>query len=109
MNTPYTYIFVRKDLSPAQQIVQASHAALEAGFRFNQPDTPTHIVLIGINDQAGIMSTADFLTDKGIDYELFFEPDHDIGYTSIATKPLVSEQRKPLRRFSLYNPQEVPC
>ena len=37
-NNPYTYIILRKDISKEQQIVQAAHAALEAGFRFKKPD-----------------------------------------------------------------------
>lgn len=101
MDTPYTYIFVRKDLSIPQQIVQSSHAALEAGFRFEQPTTTSHIVLIGIENQEELTKTAHYLETKGIDCEMFWEPDYDTGYTAIATRPLFGEERKPLKRFSL--------
>lgn len=61
MDTPYTYIFIRKDLSPAQQIVQASHAALEAGFVFDKPIKTTHIVLIGADNKDHLMQIGNHL------------------------------------------------
>lgn len=47
-NTPYTYVFIRTDLSHAQQIVQASHAALDAGHTFG---AHSHLVLMGVDTQ----------------------------------------------------------
>lgn len=58
---PYTYIFIREDLSVPQQIVQASHAALEAGFRFSKPDETSHIVLIGAKNQEHLEQISDHL------------------------------------------------
>ena len=101
MDTPYTYIFIRKDLSVEQQIVQASHAALEAGFRFTQPEKTSHIVLIGIDGQEELEKISSYLIDENILHEMFFEPDYD-GYTSIATQPIFGEQRKPLKKFPLH-------
>ena len=102
MDTPYTYIFIRKDLAPEQQIVQASHAALEAGFRFDQPEKTSHIVLIGIDGQDELQRISSYLLDQNILHEMFFEPDYDTGYTSIATQPIYGEQRKPLKKFPLH-------
>lgn len=102
MDTPYTYLFVRTDLSIPQLIVQASHAALEAGFRFARPDATPHLVLIGVNDQDQLKQTADYLGRHGIEFEMFHEPDYDTGYTSIATKPLFGKERNPLKKYKLF-------
>lgn len=53
--TPYTYILVRKDISPEQQIVQAGHAALEAGFRFQKPDETSFLVVLQVPDQKALL------------------------------------------------------
>lgn len=40
MNTPdkrYVYVLVRTDIPLPDQVVQACHASLEAGFAFNAP------------------------------------------------------------------------
>jgi hypothetical protein len=95
------YIFVRQDLSQPQQIVQASHAAHEAGHDFGKAEGSTHIVLIGMPSQAKLLATADHLDTHNIPYKLFYEPDYDTGYTAIATQPLVGDQRVPLRKFRL--------
>lgn len=44
---PYCYIIVRQDISHEQQIVQAAHVAMEAGFRFSKPESPVYIALLG--------------------------------------------------------------
>ncbi len=100
------YIFVREDLSHPQQIVQASHAASEASFRFEKPEQPLHIVLCGVKDQHHLMNVAQYLGRHGIEFELFFEPDYDTGNTAIATQPLYDQQRKPLRKFKLLQEKE---
>lgn len=98
MSTPYTYLFIRKDLSGPQRIVQTAHAAHEAGERFG---AHSHMALMGINDQKELLKTAEHLDRCGIRYQMFFEPDNDTGYTAIVTEPLIGERRKPMRRYSL--------
>lgn len=102
MDTPYTYVFIRKDLSIPQLIVQSSHAALEAGFSFDRPPTTPHLVLIGVDSEDHLISTADYLGTQGIEFEMFFEPDDNTGYTSIATRPLFGDERKLLSKFKLF-------
>ncbi len=97
-NTPYSYLFIRTDLSHPQQIVQASHAALEAGNRFGPH---SHLVLIGLKDETALIKAAAQLDENGIDHEMFFEPDNQAGYTALCTRPLQGEERKPLKRFPL--------
>jgi hypothetical protein len=102
--TPYTYLFIRTDLPPAQQIVQASHAALEAGNRFGPH---SHLVLIATDSEDHLLKAAAHLGEQGIELETFFEPDENAGYTAFCTQPLHGEQRKPLRKFQLYRATEV--
>lgn len=97
-DTPYTYLFIRTDLSAPQQIVQASHAALGAGNRFGPH---SHLVLIGVDDEEALLKAANHLDELGIDLEKFYEPDYDTGYTAICTRPLKGEVRKPLRKYQL--------
>ena len=100
--TPYMYIFIREDLPHAYQIVQAAHATHEAGIRFGKTDLPTHFVLVGVRDETALKETAVYLERHKIEFEMFFEPDYDTGYTAIATKPLYGDERKPLKRFNIY-------
>jgi hypothetical protein len=98
METPYTYLFIRKDLSIPQQIVQASHAALEAGHRFGEH---SHLVCIGVDGETKLHQAACLLDDLGINYQMFHET--DIGQnTAICTTPLRGDERKPMKKFKLY-------
>lgn len=98
METPYTYLFIRRDLSGPQQIVQAAHAALQAGNRFGPH---SHLVLIDITSEDDLYKAADHLEQHDIQFEMFHEPDYDTGHTAICTQPLAGELRRPLRRYKL--------
>lgn len=104
METAYTYLFIRRDLTTPQMIVQASHAAAHAGTKFGDH---SHMICFGIHTESDMLKAAVFLESKGIQFEMFFEPDNDTGHTAICTEPLRGEQRKPMRRFSLL--QEESC
>lgn len=103
MDTPYTYLFIRTDLTHPQQIVQASHAALNAGSRFGPH---SHLVLIGVRNEQELYKAADHLEQHEIDFEMFHEPDYNTGHTAICTRPLVGTQRKPLKRFQLMKAEQ---
>jgi hypothetical protein len=105
MDHPYTYIFIRKDLSLAQQLVQSSHAALEAGFTFNKPQQTSSIIMIGAKDQNELYQIGERLSKHGIKHHMFFEPDFDMGHSAIATEPIDNPQtRRLMRKYSLYKP-----
>jgi hypothetical protein len=55
---PYTYILIRKDISPEQQLVQAAHAALEAGFRFKQPEKTSFLIALEIENEQELLEAA---------------------------------------------------
>lgn len=99
--TPYSYIFVRTDLSVPQQIVQAAHASLNAGHQFG---SHSHIVLFGIKSEQELSRAADMLTDNGIRHTMFYEPDNNAGYTALVTEPLQGERRKHMKRYQLLQP-----
>lgn len=97
MSDQYMYLFVRRDLSAPQQIVQSSHAAAYIGHRYHGE---TSIVLCDVPDEAGLHKVSDYLAGHEIDHEKFFEPDIE-AHTAIATQPLMGDKRRLLRKFSL--------
>lgn len=103
MDTPYTYLFIRTDLTLPQQIVQSSHAALEAGHAFGEH---SHLICFGVDSEQALQKAAMYLEDNGIEHRMFYEPDVS-GYTSICTKPLCGDQRRPMRRFKLLKESAV--
>jgi hypothetical protein len=54
-NIPYTYVIIRKNISPEQQLVQSCHAALEAGFRFPKPETTSFLVALEVPNQEALL------------------------------------------------------
>lgn len=101
MASPYTYVFVRRDLSVAQQIVQAAHAAMEAGRQFDGT-AGTNIVLIDVADTSDLNDVAEYLDAYDVSHVAFYEPDIS-QHTALATAPLMgSRERKPLRKFTTY-------
>lgn len=96
---PYMYLFVREDLTPSQQIIQAAHAVDELNKKY--PHGPGNfMVLCGATNETDLCEVSELLSFEGIGHHLFFESDID-SYTAIATVPLKGSERKPLSRFPL--------
>lgn len=106
MDHPYTYIFVRTDIPFEQQLVQASHAALEAGFHFQKPERTSSIIMFAAKDQAELHEIAQRLDRYGIKHKMFYEPDFGpMGYSSLATEPIKDiKSRRPMMKYKLYKP-----
>ena len=101
--TPYTYLFIRKDLSFPQQLVQIAHAAHDAGFEFGDH---SHMCVFEIVGEEKLLDAASYLDDKNIPYRMFHET--DIGqHTAICTTPLAGDARKALRKFKMYRDSSV--
>lgn len=98
----YVYSWIRTDLSQTQQIIQSAHSALEAGREFGTPATVSHLVLLQASSEATLKEVAEYLAECNIKFHLFFEPDDDLGYTSITTEPIDKCQRKIFNHFKLY-------
>lgn len=82
----YTYIFVRQDISVAQQMVQACHAAMLT------PSNITRIVIFGLKDLQTLENELQRLTKKGVVCYPFFEPPMRNELTAIATKPMTKKE-----------------
>lgn len=101
---PYVYVLVREDLSYEQKLVQASHAALEAGFRFPMPrDAVASVIILSVPNLASLTRASERLKSHGIDHHLFFEPDFDMGHSALATRPLRHrDERFLMRKYPLF-------
>lgn len=94
----YTYIFVRQDITPEYQLVQASHVALSLGTKLSHVNVDNlHFTVIGIPDLKELESIVDTKYDK----VLFFEPDIDNELTAIAFYPIRWNERKELMNYNL--------
>jgi hypothetical protein len=83
--------------------VQASHAALEAGFQFQAPPNVASIVLLGVKNQEELTEATHHLERKGISYHLFYEPDFPKGFTALATSPISDPKlRRIFQKFELW-------
>lgn len=105
--TPYVYILVRTDIPIAQQMVQASHAALEAGFAFSSevPVRNTHLVVCAVPDEAALLKASAQLDRHDLGHHLFFEPDDGMGHSALATRPVYGAERRLLRGYPLHRPE----
>jgi len=106
MDHPYTYVFIRTDLSLAQQMVQLSHAALEAGKTLHGSDDPiSSIIMLPAKNKAELHEIAQRLERYDIKYTMFKEPDFDMGHSAIATMPIKDmKTRRIMTKYNLYKP-----
>lgn len=106
----YSYCLVRTDLSASDQAVQAGHAWWEVARSASPGDSrylQCNFVLIGVANEEELIVEASVLLAKGVKLSLFFERDHDRGYTAAASPPLAGEQRQPFQHYSLLGYQEL--
>jgi hypothetical protein len=61
-------------------------------------------VLIGVPNIAALNRVRVKLEANQIPHYCWHEPDHDFGFTAIATAPLYGEQRKILANYRVYTP-----
>lgn len=94
---PYIYVLVREDISLEQQMVQACHAASEAGFAFPAPPVTSSLIVCTVPDRAALLAARERLARYGIRNEMFFEPSWEMGHSALATEPI--SQRK--QRFAM--------
>ena len=97
------YTFIRQDMPLQHQLVQACHACYEAG-RMKDTDEIPYLICLGMKDGNELEAAERHLEKHGIRYHKFFEPDNDLGHTSISTEPLSFEQKKIFANFRLWRP-----
>lgn len=100
-------MLVRSDLTISQQIVQAAHAAHEAGIRHGNPVDVSSLVLIAVPDEAALRTEFSRIQAAGITAYLFTEPDMQDAATALCTAPITGDARRLFRRYSLWRPKEV--
>lgn len=101
--TKFVYIFVRKDLDVTYRIIQVGHVCLELGASLSQSKVrDAHFCLLEVENERELMRAAKYMTELGIPFSDFYEPDHSTGYTALATEPLIGEHRRPFERFRMY-------
>ena len=104
-------MFVRQDISLAQQIVQSNHATFELARRLPHPQnleiTPSCIV-IGVPNKTALYRVIEKLRLNAIPHHVFYEPDFDMGLSAVATVPLGQEQRRKLSNYRLWHEPDEP-
>jgi hypothetical protein len=86
VSPPRLFIAVRADLPPAIAGVQACHAVARA-VAGKALAEDTHFVLVEVPRQDDLLRLADQLEADGQTFELFDEPDDQLGPTALATPP----------------------
>lgn len=98
----WVYCIVRTDMPLPHQMVQAGHAALEAGIAFPKHGEPSSLIVLQVHNVEELSEAEKYLQEKGIKTIKFFEPSWSYGYTAIGTEPLTQDRRGILRRFRLW-------
>lgn len=101
----HIYAFIREDLSPEQKIVQLGHACHEAGKLLSRDEHKdvSSMVLLSAHDEKDLKSIARKIDCAGIEFHMFFEPDNDMGFSAICTRPIVTDRERALfRKWDLY-------
>ena len=83
-------------------MVQVGHACLEAGHRFEQPDEPCHLVLLGVSSAKHLQLLVEQVELRGIRCTVFREPDNNLGLTAACTEPIRGSIRQVFRRLPLW-------
>jgi len=100
------YVLVRKDLPPAQQVVQSCHAVAEAARSFLSAEQEhPHIIVCQVRDEPTLRQSLDKLQTHGVRCHAFVEPDLGNELTALATEPVFDGTRRLFRRFPLLRPR----
>jgi hypothetical protein len=94
----HIYMWVRKDLSQAQQIIQACHVV--DSLKYIRTEEVPNIVLFGVEKEENLYEIMDYLTENEVAGEIFHEPDID-GHTAVATYPVEADSKYLFRKFSM--------
>lgn len=100
---PFTYVFVRQDISCEQQLVQAAHATLEVGTQLRPEAAQNlHFCVCGAPNEADLMDIRDTAISNGLPESKvvsFYEPDIGNQLTAFATLPLKGSERDVFRKY----------
>lgn len=91
---PYIYVLVREDIPLEQQLVQACHAASDAGAALNGDLRSSSLIVCTVPDRAALLAARQRLARYGIQTEMFFEPSWDMGHSALATQPITARKQR---------------
>jgi hypothetical protein len=101
-------VLIRTDLSVEQQLVQAVHAAYEAGKK--DPSQAIHsTVICAVPDEASLLHAEERLKRHGISSTIFREPDIGNQATALCSEPISGALRKAFSIYPLWRVQEPVC
>ena len=101
----YVYIFVRQDISPEYQAVQAAHVAAKMGYEQHKAQmhedafAGLYFALIGVPNVAALNVAIEDIRSVGGKPYLFHEPDIGNELTAVASNPIPSMHRKRLLSY----------
>lgn len=94
----YSYIFIRKDLTNSQRIVQSSHAVFEAAkWESKHPS----LIALGVNNEVKLKAVMKYLLENEIQFKIFREPLFNNEITALVTEQLSGERRNLLKKYQL--------
>jgi hypothetical protein len=86
----------------SQQVVQASHAAIEATRNFLECSSEhPHLVVCGANDESSLLKEHSSLEKQGIKSIIFYEADRNDEATALASKVVYGGQRQHFKDWKL--------
>jgi hypothetical protein len=95
-------IFLRTDLTPIQQVVQASHVCVEVARRFIEDTEERYkLVILGVRSEDKLKKVIEEIKNHKISYREYTEPDMDYQLTAVATEPLDDEKKFLFSRYRL--------
>jgi hypothetical protein len=101
----YIYIFVRQDIFPEYQAVQACHVAAKMGHRIGQYPNDLfdglYFTLVGVPDIKALQVAAEDIKAVGATVYTFHEPDIGNELTAVASGPIAAPYRKRLLSYKL--------
>jgi hypothetical protein len=96
-------VLVCGDLSPAQQMCQAVHAAYESGLHLgDKTNGISSVVICSVSDEKELLKADYRLKASGIKTVTFREPDLGDRATALATEQVNEAARKVLSRYPLW-------
>lgn len=101
----YVYVLVRSDLSVSQQAVQAIHAGMAAVHKYGGLTDETRLAMLDVKDEDELKRYAEKASEAGLDFEVFWEPDNNTGWSALATAPISRKQGKIFKKLSMWNPE----
>ncbi len=97
-------MLVRTDLPPEQQLVQAVHAAYEAGLRLATPPEQDvdYSVVCAVDSEQELAEARARLERHGVQSVLFRDSDIDEQATALCTEPIRGEKRRLMSKYQLW-------